>query len=306
MAIEIYTDGAYNPVVKRGGWSAVIVENCKKQSFSGMTESTSSSRMEITAVLEGTQHTPAGAEITIYTDSQYVYNCASQGWKRRVNLDLWQKLDAAASERKIHWLWLNGDSDNPFHQEAHNWATGAATKGETVESPPVKKPETPPQAVPAELSHIDAEGRPRMVDVTEKADTEREAVARCEVVMLPETLARLTKGDMPKGDVLVVAQIAGIMAAKKTPELIPLCHPLLLGSIKVEFNIHEPDKVEITSRVKNIGKTGVEMEALTAAAVAALTIYDMCKAVDKGMRMMNLRLVRKSGGKSGTIVLENE
>lgn len=304
MTIEIYTDGAYNPALKRGGWSAVIVENGKKQSFLGMVESTSSARMEITAALEGIQHTPWGAEITVYTDSQYVYNCASQGWKRRVNLDLWQKLDAAASERKVHWQWVNGDSDNPFHQEAHSLATGAATKVETVESRPLEKQEVLPKPVPAELSHIDAEGRPRMVDVTEKADTEREAIARCEVIMLPSTLMRLKQGNMPKGDVLTVAQIAGIMAAKQTPSLIPLCHPLLLGSIKVEFKIKEPDKVEITSRVKNIGKTGVEMEALTAAAVAALTIYDMCKAVDKGMRMTSLRLVRKSGGKSGTIVLE--
>jgi cyclic pyranopterin monophosphate synthase len=157
-----------------------------------------------------------------------------------------------------------------------------------------------------ELSHIDEEGRPRMVDVTEKNDTEREAIARCEVTMKPETLVHLKKGDLPKGEVLTVAQIAGIMGAKRTPDLIPMCHPLLLGSIKVEFKIFEPDTVRITTRVKNTGKTGVEMEALTAASVAALTIYDMCKAVDKGMHINNIRLVKKSGGKSGTIILEEE
>ncbi len=158
-----------------------------------------------------------------------------------------------------------------------------------------------------ELSHLDAEGRPRMVDITAKADTAREAVARCEVRMQPETLARLKKGDIPKGDVLVVAQLAGIMAAKETSHLIPLCHPLLLGEIKVEFKLDEGNStVEITSTVKCVGKTGAEMEALTAAAVSALTIYDMCKSVDRGMRMDNLRLVRKSGGKSGTIILEPE
>ncbi|MFH1638831.1 MAG: cyclic pyranopterin monophosphate synthase MoaC [Chloroflexota bacterium] len=158
-----------------------------------------------------------------------------------------------------------------------------------------------------EFSHVDAQGHPRMVDVTAKDDTAREAIARCEVIMQPQTLARLLKGDIPKGDVFVVAQLAGIMAAKKTSNLIPLCHPLLLGEIRVEFKTDEINsRVEITSAVRCVGKTGAEMEALTAAAVSALTIYDMCKAVDRGMRMNNLRLVRKSGGKSGAIILEPE
>jgi cyclic pyranopterin phosphate synthase len=144
-----------------------------------------------------------------------------------------------------------------------------------------------------------------MVDVTSKADTRREAVAKGTVHMKAETLGLIKKGLMPKGDVLTVAQLAGIMAAKQTPSLIPLCHPLLLGEIKVEFEIDEPDNaIIITATVKNSGKTGVEMEAMTATAVAALTIYDMCKAVDRGMRIDKVRLVKKSGGKSGTIELE--
>ena len=155
------------------------------------------------------------------------------------------------------------------------------------------------------LSHIDETGRPRMVDVTAKADTQREAITKGTVHMKAETLDLITKGLMPKGDVLTVAQIAGIMAAKQTPSLIPLCHPLLLGEIKVEFEIDRPNHaINITSTVKNTGKTGVEMEAMTATAVAALTIYDMCKAVDRGMRIDNVRLIKKSGGKSGTIELE--
>ena len=154
-----------------------------------------------------------------------------------------------------------------------------------------------------ELTHIDALGRPRMVDITEKSDTQREAVARGVVRMKPSTLDLLKKGSMPKGDVLAVAQLAGIMAAKQTPNLIPLCHPLLIGDIKVEFGL-ENNSVEITTTVKSIGKTGVEMEALTATAVAALTIYDMCKAVDRGITIENIRLVRKSGGKSGVVILE--
>ena len=144
-----------------------------------------------------------------------------------------------------------------------------------------------------------------MVNITKKPETHREAVARGAVRMQAATLQLLQEGKMAKGDVLTVAQLAGIMAAKQTPGLIPLCHPILIGDIRVEFSLDEATStVEITTAVQSTGKTGVEMEALTAAAVAALTIYDMCKAVDRGMRIENIRLVSKSGGKSGTITLE--
>jgi cyclic pyranopterin phosphate synthase len=156
-----------------------------------------------------------------------------------------------------------------------------------------------------ELTHIDESGLPQMVDVTGKPDTQREAVAKCRVRMKASTLERLKGGSMPKGDVLAVARLAGIMAAKQTPHIIPLCHPVLIGDIKVEFGLDEDNStVEITTVVKSVGKTGVEMEALTATAVAALTIYDMCKAVDRGIQIESIRLIRKSGGKSGTINLE--
>lgn len=142
-----------------------------------------------------------------------------------------------------------------------------------------------------------------MMDVGRKAETEREAVAKGLVRMQESTLAQLKGGELVKGDVLAAAQLAGIMAAKKTHELIPLCHPLLLNQIGVEFSLGEAE-VEITAHVRCNGRTGVEMESLTAVAVAALTIYDMCKAVDPAMRIDNVRLVRKSGGKSGAVVLE--
>jgi len=152
---------------------------------------------------------------------------------------------------------------------------------------------------------MDDTGRPRMVDVTEKPDTVREAVAKGVVRMQASTFQLIKQGGTAKGDVLAVAQLAGIMAAKRTPDLIPLCHPILIGNIKVEFSPDEANStIEITSTVESTGKTGVEMEALTATAVAALTIYDMCKAVDRGMKIENIRLVKKSGGKSGTIKLE--
>ena len=155
------------------------------------------------------------------------------------------------------------------------------------------------------LTHMDDAGRPRMVDITDKPDTHRQAVARGAVRMQATTFDLLKKGKMTKGDVLAVAQLAGIMAAKRTPDLIPLCHPLLIGDIRVEFGLDEKNStVGITATVDSTGKTGVEMEALTATAVTALTIYDMCKAVDRGMKIENIRLIRKSGGKSGTIELE--
>lgn len=157
-----------------------------------------------------------------------------------------------------------------------------------------------------ELTHLDDQGRARMVDVGAKPDTERVAVARGEVRMRPQTLRLIAEKGMPKGDVLAVAQVAGIMAAKRVPELIPLCHPLLLSKVDVQFDIDEQtSRIEITAKVHSTGKTGVEMEALTAVSVAALTIYDMAKAVERTMRIGEIRLVRKSGGKSGEIVLED-
>jgi cyclic pyranopterin monophosphate synthase len=151
-----------------------------------------------------------------------------------------------------------------------------------------------------ELTHLDQEGHFQMVDVGGKADTERVAVAKGDVNMRPETLRLIAEGGVPKGDVLAVAQVAGIMAAKRTPDLIPLCHPLLLTKVDVEFHVdEEASRIEITATARCRGKTGVEMEALTAVSVAALTIYDMAKAVEKTMHIGNIRLVSKSGGKSG-------
>jgi len=154
------------------------------------------------------------------------------------------------------------------------------------------------------LSHFDAEGRATMVDVSAKAETERVAVARGRIVMAPATLALIAEGRANKGDVLGVARLAGIMAAKRTPDLIPLCHPLMLAKVTVDLGIVAPDAVEIEATVKVTGRTGVEMEALTAVTVAALTVYDMVKAVDRGMRIEAVRLVHKSGGKSGSFAAD--
>lgn len=153
----------------------------------------------------------------------------------------------------------------------------------------------------AELSHLDEQGRARMVDVSDKEITHRVAVARGTIRMKDTTLALILEGKVEKGDVFSVARVAGIMAAKKTSELIPMCHPLNITSVKIELTAQQnPPRVEIEAAVRVSGKTGVEMEALTAASVAGLTIYDMCKAVDREMTISEIRLVEKSGGKSGT------
>src|SRR3712207_3489221 len=149
------------------------------------------------------------------------------------------------------------------------------------------------------LTHLDPLGRARMVDVTPKEPTHRRAMARGRVYMKPETTALVARGAITKGDVLAAARIAGIQAAKRTPDLIPLCHPLLVGSVYVNFNIGD-DHVEVEAQVETIDRTGVEMEALTACAVAALTIYDMCKSSDRSMTIGELTLWEKTGGRSGT------
>lgn len=155
------------------------------------------------------------------------------------------------------------------------------------------------------LTHIDEGGKARMVDVGGKAVTERVAVARGRVLMKKETLELILANEVKKGDVLGVARVAGIMAAKKTSDLIPLCHPLNVTSVEVEFEtLKDPSGIDITATARVASQTGVEMEALTAVSVAALTVYDMCKAADKGMTLTDIRLIKKTGGKSGTFTRE--
>jgi len=155
------------------------------------------------------------------------------------------------------------------------------------------------------LTHLDEKGRPKMVYVGEKKDTDREAVASGKIFLSEETYSRLKKGDLKKGDVLSTAQIAGIMGAKKTSEIIPMCHNIFITGVEMEFNLNDGDKsVDIISKAKTTGKTGIEMEALTGVSISALTIYDMCKAIDKNMVISDIKLIKKSGGKSGTYLRE--
>ena len=155
----------------------------------------------------------------------------------------------------------------------------------------------------AKLSHVDDKGKARMVDVTVKEPSVREALARGKVLMHSDTIALIEGGEIPKGDVLGVAKVAGIMAAKKTSEMIPMCHPLELTGIDIQFESNaELGEITIQAKVKTVGRTGVEMEAMTAVSIAALTIYDMCKSADKNITLSDIKLISKHGGKSGSFI----
>ena len=195
--------------------------------------------------------------------------------------------------RRVGWKWVRGHSGHPLNEMADALATREASSG---------RQRSPDE----ELTHVDESGKASMVDVGSKPDTQRTAVARGSVIMRPETLEAVRTNALKKGDVLGVARIAGIMAAKSTSQLIPLCHPIPLSQVTVEFAFDEKrHAVGITATAKTTGKTGVEMEAMTGVSVAALTIYDMCKSIDRAMRIDGVRLVRKSGGRSGDFVLDD-
>ena len=293
--IQLYTDGACLGNPGPGGWGAIIVfENGPKRALHGREGQTTNNRMEMTAVVKGLEALPTSAEVTVFSDSQYVVNTMTRRWKRKANVDLWDRLDAEVGKRRVTWQWVRGHAGDPLNEEADALASKEASLNR-------------PEGARASLTHVDESGQARMVDVGWKPDTERVAVARGAIVMKPETLALIESDGFEKGDVVGVARVAGIMAAKNTSLLIPLCHPLPLDQVTVEFELDATrSAVNVTATARTTAKTGVEMEALTAVSVAALTIYDMCKSVDRAMRIESVRLVRKTGGKSGDIVLEDE
>lgn len=287
--IDIYVDGSCDGNPGPGGWAAIILDGSKRREIKGREQNTTNNRMEILAALKGLEQTPSGSRVTIHSDSQYLVRTMAENWKRSANLDLWHELDRLVAERNVAWKWIKGHAKHFENERANRLANEMAI--------PAEKAPTP--------THFNSEGKVRMVDVSAKPSTERIAIARGSVAMKPATMEMIKKGETAKGDVLAVAQMAGIMAAKQTSNLIPLCHPLPITNVSVEFKLDEErSAVDITATVKTTAQTGVEMEALTAVSVAALTIYDMCKAVDRGMRIESIRLARKSGGKSGEIVLE--
>ena len=295
--ITIYTDGSCQGNPGPGGWGAVILqEQDDPVRLSGPEPQTTNNRMELTAAIKSLELTPAGASVTLHSDSIYLVNTMTKNWKRRANHDLWSQLDSLAAARNVSWNWVRGHTGDRWNEEADRLAV-AATK--------LAAGGNPGGEAPAVLTHLDEQGRARMVDVGEKPTTDREATARGYLTLRPETLQMIKEGLMKKGDVLSVAQLAGIMGAKRTSELIPLCHSLPLDRVDVELELDEArDRINITASARTSAKTGVEMEALTAVSIAALTVYDMCKAVDRGIRIEGIRLVHKRGGRSGDIALE--
>lgn len=284
---QVYTDGACHTLTRKGGWAALVISDDGRELLQGGQEDTTSNRMEVMAAIQGLAHTPEGEEVAVYSDSQYLVGTMSRRWKRNVNRDLWLDLDGLASRRRVSWEWVRGHNAHPENEEAHRAAESMVSGA---------RPGPVAGAAPPS-------GGVRMMDISEKPVTPRRAAARGVVAMAPATLERIVKGEVAKGDVLTAARLAGVMAAKQTPHLIPLCHPLLIDTVEVDCLPHpERGIVEVTASVSGSGRTGYEMEALTAAAVAALTIYDMCKAYDPGMKI-ELALLSKSGGKSGRVQL---
>lgn len=307
--VDIYTDGACSGNPGPGGWGAIVIDDGNKRVLRGGDDPTTNNRMEMLAVIEGLRSVPKSSQVTIHTDSTYVINTMTKGWKRKANQDLWAMLDDQVYARRVSWQWVRGHSGHVLNEEADSVAfeesQTRAGRMKPRRQPPSgasgapKIPWTPKTPEPATLTHVDAAGQATMVDVGAKPETRRVAKAEGRVNMKPETVRLISENAMKKGDVLGVARVAGIMAAKRAPDLIPLCHPLPLDAITVDLTIDDDtSSVHIEATASTSAKTGVEMEALTAVSVAALTVYDMCKAVDRGMRIDGVRLLSKTGGKS--------
>ena len=312
--IRIYTDGSCSRNPGKGGWAALlIIDQHHIQEFSGMVDNTTNNRMEQTAVIKALEQLPSGADATVYTDSEYVIQTMEGRYRRRANNDLWTRLDKLVDGKKIQWEWVAGHSGHPqneFVNALAGWESGVLGSRPELENFMISKSDLKAELDPAVdrnehgLTHLDSQGQAHMVDVGEKEETEREATASGIVFMTPETLALIQAGALKKGDVFATARLAGIMAAKETSRLIPLCHSIPLTQVSIEIEVDETrSAIEITATAKTMARTGVEMEALTAVAVAALTIYDMAKASDRGIRIDEVRLIRKRGGRSGEINL---
>ncbi len=289
--LDVYTDGSCLNNPGPGGWAAILVRPSGPERLSGGEPDTTNNRMELTAAVKGLEAAPPSAQVTVHSDSTYLINTMTRGWKRRVNQDLWGQLDALVEGRRVRWHWVKGHAGDPWNEEADRLAVAAmqAAAGAVA-----------PDSSSATLTHLNAQGEARMVDVSAKPDTVRTAVAQGVVAMRPETLALVLQGKMEKGDVFTVARLAGIAAAKRTWDLIPLAHQVPLSHVSVEFQSDAGrGLVTITATTRTTAKTGVEMEALTAVSIGALTVYDMCKAVDRGMRVLDVRLLEKRGGQRG-------
>lgn len=289
--ITIYTDGSCVPNPGPGGWAAIIISDKPTITLQGHEEQTTNNRMELLAIIKALESLPEGGHVKIFSDSKYAIHTITHGWRRNANHDLWERLDDETAKRKTEWEWVRGHSGDPMNEQVDMLAREAAQT--TSKNPKIS------------FSHVDHSGKAQMVDVSSKEPTTREAEAKGSVLTNLKTINLIRENGFEKGDVLGIARVAGIMGGKSAQSLIPLCHPLSLSQLTVDLETDIQTKsVNITAKAKTTDKTGVEMEALTAVSIAALTIYDMCKSIDKTMRIDNIRLVKKSGGLGGDLVLE--
>ena len=293
--IYIYTDGSCLGNPGFGGWAAIMNNGGVETVLAGTERDTTNNRMELLAAIKALEALDTHEEVTIVSDSRYLVNTMSKGWKRKANQDLWADLDLLVKGRFIHWEWVQGHNGDVYNERVDKIANDIAKQGQLVGTASSKNQEV------NVLSHLDEEGKAKMVDVGSKNATERVAVATGKVVMGADTYRTVSTGTTKKGDIVGVAKLAGINAAKHTWELIPLCHNIPLSHIDVTVDYDEISHcLHITATVRSTGKTGVEMEALTAVTVAGLTIYDMIKAIDHGVELTDIHLVSKIGGKSGS------
>tara|TARA_B100000700_G_scaffold215231_1_gene236574 strand:+ start:304 stop:1182 length:879 start_codon:yes stop_codon:yes gene_type:complete len=285
--IQIHTDGSCLGNPGPGGWGAIIIyPDGDVKELSGSNQDTTNNRMELKAVIEALNFIESGSMIELFSDSLYVINTITKGWKKKANIELWNELDNVIQKHtNISWNWVKGHSGDFYNEKVNDIAQG---KAEMVKN--------------NNLSHVNDEGSVQMVDVGQKSDSERIAVAKGFVKVSQEIISQVLAANNPKGDVLSISRIAGIMAAKKTPELIPLCHQIDLNHVEIIIDIDESNsRFVIEASTKSSSKTGVEMESLVAVSITALTIYDMTKAIDHDSLISDIQLVSKKGGKSGNI-----
>lgn len=306
---QIFTDGACKGNPGPGGWASLMIgTDGQRISLSGNTngEDTTNNVMELTAAIRILEAMPAGTKVVIYSDSEYLVKTMTRHWKRNKNLELWGQLDALEKILEIDWEWIKGHAGNlgnEFVNDLAGYEAGVRKTRPVLDRyfPSNKNAEDSQ----GKLAHLDEQGHAHMVNVGWKNESEREAVAKGTVFLKAETLSLMVSGGLEKGDALGAARLAGVMGAKLTPQLIPLSHPIPLDQVLVDLDPDETSNlINITATAKSTGRTGVEMEALVAVMTAALTLYDMCKSLDRGMRIHDVRLVSKKGGKSGDLTLE--
>lgn len=292
--VDIYTDGACLGNPGPGGWAAILITSADQFSFVGHEVNTTNNRMELLAAIEGISSAPQAKKMIVHSDSQYLVNTMTKNWKKSKNTDLWSQLDKLVLKHSVDWVWVRGHAGDKYNEQADRLASNEALKASGLSLPQGGSDSS-------QFSHLDNDGKATMVDVGSKPYTERTAIASASVTMQNETLLKIKENLVKKGDVLTVARLAGINAAKKTSELIPLAHQLYLSHVSVDFDTDtSPNTLHIKSIVRTNGQTGVEMEALTAVSIAALTVYDMCKSYDRGIVISTLKLEEKHGGKTGS------